>query len=347
MPNIQRVEQMELFPCNNVSKSNLLIEAKYRLSAAEQKLIWMVVSAIQPEDKDLMRYEFLIKDVVALMGLKSRGSYGTIEAIVDGLMEKFLTIRDTTTGDWDKYNWVSTSGYRSKEGIIYIEIDKKMKPFFIKLKGEFTTYKLSNILELKSGYSIRLYELLKQYQKLGQRTVTVKDLREYLAIEDDEYKLYTNFRKACILKPQAELAEKTDINFEFEEIKKGRSVHSIKFIISGNESRSEFIKRIFNVNNLFPSNTQIKQLDKALKDIADDDVFKITVRLRSVEVEGIVKKPIALFLAHPKEITAAIKTNTFYEMQQKPQGKKNTYEFYIPPDELKELTAKQEKALSK
>jgi plasmid replication initiation protein len=36
---------------------------------------------------------------------------------------------------------------------------------------------------MKSVYAIRIYELLKQYEKLKERKVTVMDLREYCGIE--------------------------------------------------------------------------------------------------------------------------------------------------------------------
>lgn len=48
---------------------------------------------------------------------------------------------------------------------------------------------------------------------------------------DKEYKLYTNFKAKVILKAQEELKQKTDIYFEFEEIKTGRAVTEIKFLI--------------------------------------------------------------------------------------------------------------------
>lgn len=325
----QKVEQVELFPCNKVSNSNLLIEAKYRLSAGEQKLIKLVASAIHPEDTEFMTYEFYVKDIIKLLGLKSRGSYGTIEGIVEGIMKKVLTIRNLENGDWIKYHWVSVAVYRHKEGKIYIRIDESIKPFFLQLKSEFTSYKLGNILDLKSGYSIRIYELLKQYQKIGHRTLQISELREYLGIEDEEYKLYANFKNKCIIKAQEELAEKTDISFKFEEIKKGRSVDAIKFIVVENEMRIDFIRRSFNLNNLFPNPTQLKWLNEALKDLSEEEIVLVASSLQSAEQRGLVKNSIVMLLSKPDEIISAIRSGTFYPVKKKPK-KTDEYEIYIP-----------------
>ena len=53
------------------------------------------------------------------------------------------------------------------------------------------------------------------------------------------YSIYNNFKNKVILQAQKELAEKTDISFEFEEIKTGRKVTGIKFCISSSKVMNE------------------------------------------------------------------------------------------------------------
>ena len=88
---------------------------------------------------------------------------------------------------------------------------------------------------MKSFYSIRLYELLKQYEKIGHRTFEIIDLKAILGIKDDEYLRYTHFKTRVLLTAQKEILKKTDIEFTFDEIKTGRVVSSIKFIIKKKE----------------------------------------------------------------------------------------------------------------
>ncbi|WP_145429108.1 replication initiation protein, partial [Staphylococcus hominis] len=82
------------------------------------------------------------------------------------------------------------------------------------LSNKFTSYRLGNIIKLKSIYSIRMYELLKQYEIVKERTILLQTLRYYV----DAINIYPNYAnfKQRILKPvQKELRASTDISFEF------------------------------------------------------------------------------------------------------------------------------------
>ena len=61
-------------------------------------------------------------------------------------------------------------------------------------------------------------------------------LRHFLNVSDDTYKLYADFKKKTIVVAQKELKEKTDICFEFEEIKIGRKIVEINFVILKNNN---------------------------------------------------------------------------------------------------------------
>jgi plasmid replication initiation protein len=90
------------------------------------------------------------------------------------------------------------------------------------------TYQLKNVIRLNSIYSIRLYELLKQYEKIGYRSFEIDTFRDILQISKG-YR-YNNI-KNLILKSQKELSEKTDLSFTFKESKQSRKVVSITFYI--------------------------------------------------------------------------------------------------------------------
>jgi hypothetical protein len=52
-----------------------------------------------------------------------------------------------------------------------------------------------------------------------------------LGITDGQYKLYGHFKSKVLKVAQEELAEKTDLTFDYEEIKVGRGVGKIRFIL--------------------------------------------------------------------------------------------------------------------
>lgn len=216
-----------------IRKANHLIEASYKLSAIEQKVIAILASSIKAEDKDFQSYPVRIKEFQQFTGVSSN-NYDQLEEVVLGLKEKNLKI---IYPDEDgkkvtlNVSWLSSTKYTEGSGIIELCFDPSLKPFFLQLKARFTNYRLKNVIQLKSQFSIRIYELLKQYERLGQRLFTLTELRSILGIDEGQYKLYADFKRKVILVAQEELANKTDISFKFEEIKIGHGVGQIRFFI--------------------------------------------------------------------------------------------------------------------
>lgn len=220
-----------------VRKANHLIEASYKLSALEQKIIALMASTIKPDDADFTAYPIRIRDFQSFTGTASN-NYERLEDVVVGLKEKNIKI--VYTNDEDKkvilnVSWLSSSKYTEGSGVIELCFDPTLKPFFLQLKARFTKYKLKNVVQLKSQFSIRIYELLKQYEKIGQRLFSLADLRSVLGVEDGQYKLYADFKRKVLLVAQEELTKKTDLSFSFEEIKIGHSIGQVRFYIKSQD----------------------------------------------------------------------------------------------------------------
>lgn len=254
-----------------VTKSNKLIEANYKLGVIEQKIILCLASNINPSDSDFQTYKFAIKEFHKLLGLKGTPKYTELRQITKDLMQKVFEIR--IEKKVIQVSWLSYVAYNETEGTIDIRFDPFLRPYLLELKREFTSYKLENIVKLNSSYAIRIYELLKQYEKLQERTFLLADLRKMLGVEDI-YPAYGNFKQRVLLPAQTELQKKTDITFKIEEIKIGRRVEKIKFLISsekktiGNQGNLEE----FNVQNSF-SHT-VKTLGLSLGVHLSDEVIQ-------------------------------------------------------------------------
>lgn len=217
-----------------VTKSNNLIEARYKLTLEEQRLILCLVSMIQPMDEDFKVYAISVKEFLSIVNIKNQNIYPQFKMISEHLLSKPLTIKKENSTLI--MNWLSSAEYYSGQGKIELSFDPKLKPYLLKLKDNFTSYKLKNVITLKSFYSIRIYELLKQYERLGERTLSLKDLRDYLNVEKDFYPMYSNFKQKVLNAAYRELKAKADIYFEYEELKLNRKVDKLRFIIYTRDS---------------------------------------------------------------------------------------------------------------
>lgn len=217
-----------------VTKSNMLIEANYKLGAVEQKIILCLASNIQPSDADFKTYTLPIKEFNELLGLKGNHKYTELRQITKELMQKVFEVR--INKKVIQVAWLSYVAYNESEGTIDIRFDPFLRPYLLELKREFTSYKLENVVKLKSSYAIRIYELLKQYEKIKERTFPLMELRKILGVEDI-YPAYGNFKQRVLVPAQKELQKKTDIHFEIEEIKLGRKIDKVRFIILKDEKK--------------------------------------------------------------------------------------------------------------
>lgn len=224
-----------------VCKSNALIEASYKLTAQEQWVILFLTSMIKNNDEDFKEYSLSVKEFSQLARISHKGEYSEVKEITRKLIGRVFTINEPR-GPL-QVSWLSSARYQSGEGTVTLRFDPGLKPYLLQLKNRFTKYNLHLVMQMKSSFSIRIYELLKQYEKIGYRDFILSELRERLGIEKDEYPFYGNFKARVLAVAQKEIKAKTDISFEFEEIKIGRSVGKIRFFIqSQTQEEAELAK---------------------------------------------------------------------------------------------------------
>ena len=233
---------LESLRSQRIVKANAIIEAKYQLSVREQKLFLYMVSLLRKDDEKFKEYKISLKDLQNVINPKETkwgAIYNDFREILISLKSKVLILQED-----DKeiiLNWVNDVTAIVGTGEIQFSFSENLKPYLLQLKEKFTEYRYYNIIQIKSSYSIRIYELLKQYEKIRRRKFKVDELREILGIGEGKYSNYADFKRKVILTAEKELFKKTDIYFTFKEKKKGRKVDELEFMIYKNVTTNENI----------------------------------------------------------------------------------------------------------
>ena len=244
---------------SRVTKSNRLIEARYKLTVREQRFVLLMASQIHPDDDRFTFYEIETKKLISLMGLeKDKRAYERLKEMITRLQTRIMKIQEPKQEV--RVSWIASSVYRD-DGTIEFEFSERLKPYLLQLKKEFTSYRLKDVIQLKSSYSIRLYELLKQFQRTRKRRVKLDELKLYLGIDPGKYKLYGHFKKKVLLVAQDELEKRSDIRFEFEEVKEGRKVVAFEFRIIPNDKELSLLPSAEGKPNLLPIMKDLLALD--------------------------------------------------------------------------------------
>lgn len=92
-------------------------------------------------------------------------------------------------------------------------------------------YHLKNVVNLTSRYSYLLFLYLESNRFRGAWTIPLDDLKKMLCCTADTYSEYKRFNDLVLKKCQKELSKKTDIDFDYVALRRGRKVTSIQFIL--------------------------------------------------------------------------------------------------------------------
>lgn len=205
-----------------VFKGNRLInEARYKLTLNEQKFILFAISKIKKDDKN-KDYIFHIKEFIDLLNLEPHNAYGTLRRIIISIMRKPFTWSSGPDTEIF-FHWFSPAKYKRRQATVSFKFSDELIPYLFDLKKQFTVYRLQNILRLNSVYSIRIYELLKQSEWIGGREINLNELKELLGIPTI-YPMYNDFKRNVLEIARKELSSRSDISFNYREIKKRKRV---------------------------------------------------------------------------------------------------------------------------
>lgn len=233
-----------------VVKHNYLIQARYNLSLNEQKVILYAASKLNRNQEAFNYVELDINEFTDLLDTKGK-RYEEIRDITRDLRKKEIIINT----DDSEYiaGWVSSITFYKNTGKIKLRFDDDLVPYLLQLKEQFTRYQLRNVLFLKNKYSIRIYELMKQYQKIGKRTFELQKFKTILMI-DKQYDRIYDLERYVLVPSVKEINKHTDINIDYEKIKTGRKVTEILFKIESKDHEQQiyidYLNEYYNTKEL-------------------------------------------------------------------------------------------------
>ena len=233
---------------NLIEKSKPLIWAKFRqFNTHELKLIETYLSRIDARNPESRHVKFTKAEYCRLMGLHPETKPSQLRQYTQHLLENSIEIN---VGDeYEQYTLFSVAKCKMDkklgQNVIELSCNYDLKDVFFNFAEDgYIKYRLRNIVNLKSQYSIRLYSLLKD-RAFGKYKwkVDIEELKELLAAKEKSYEEFKVFNRSILQKAEKEINENTDIRFNYEKILQGRRVVGICF-------------------NIYPVKEKVEVLDK-------------------------------------------------------------------------------------
>ena len=221
----------------SIVHANELIEASYSLSVNEMRVIALACTKYDSRKSNFGEIEINVSEFAELFSLKNKRIYGDLRDAVRGLMRKPIKLHDQENNEIVELAWITKNRYSARESGSYISMkfSPEIEPYLFELKDRFTKINFEYAAKLNTPFSFRLYQWLKKSENMRKNKngsaviveIGINWMKE--RSQFGNYKKWGDIKDRVILPAIEQINSKTDIYVVWEGVKKGRSVHAVKF----------------------------------------------------------------------------------------------------------------------
>ena len=222
-----------------IAQHNNLIRSYMHLGSLEARIFTLLLKGVKKDDTELKKVEIKVSDII---GENPSGkAYQLLKDACDELMSKKLDLlqvgvnrKVANKNDYHKVGIVQELQLDSGSGFVRGLFTDRVQSYLVQLKKDYALADLEHLMSLKSGYSHRIYWLMKSYQSLGEVKISVDEFKKMVCGDKDElgsqvdkYPRYYDFKKYVILPAFEDIGEMLKV--EWHENKKGKKTESLTF----------------------------------------------------------------------------------------------------------------------
>lgn len=210
---------------------NAITSGRYDFTACQLDILFMLLSSLEESE---LKYTIRAKDIELLTGRE--WNYQQLRKSTEDIGSRMFEIE---TDEYYSQIWLFQEiRYLKGQGAFEIMISEAAKPLFFELKNNFTHFQLKSVLGCTSSYAKRLYMLACQWRTIGRfpKPIPILELKQMLGLVDkkgnEQYSEITGFKKFVLNLAKKQINEHTDISFDYELFKSGRSFTHIQIYVS-------------------------------------------------------------------------------------------------------------------
>ena len=299
------IQQYEPLENLSLQKSNSLVSAKYKSSLIENQIMAIALTRIEVNASDSaapIEARLWPGELKRLIG-DPTNIYKTLKKVSKTMTGHTMFIEDGK-GNFKAFAVVNNADYQ--DGVFTIEFNKNLREPVLGLEKNYTSLELAVLTRFKKNSSFRIYELLKSHIYKSRAGVNdgrvdveynISELRFMIGLangddpgvknamaamgnnidwdvlysklekKDRKYETWFDFQRYVIKPAQEELAEKSNIRFEYEGIRKGRKMGHILFGIYPNTPRNPDV--IYERQEFIEQNAKVNRQLEMPRDLSD------------------------------------------------------------------------------
>jgi len=225
----------------SAENKNIISHLRSNMSLQELRIFSIYLAKINPLDLSSRVVRFKISEFQRVLGL-GRLNINHLNNTADSLLSKILYLPSEDETLHTTFPLFKSYSVFQDDYIWFFEMDAHddALPLILDFKENYFTYKLWNVLNLKSSNQILMYENLKYWQRKREILLSLDDIKNMLGLELNQYQRWTSLRNRILDPCQKALKEYTDIEFTYEPLRKGigkgvgRMITHVNFFIKKN-----------------------------------------------------------------------------------------------------------------
>lgn len=207
---------------------NRMIEAWHSMTIDEKRIFVLASPLVRLcNATEQTRFSISAKDYAEACGIDIGSAYSQLKTAADNLRGRYFSYINLAKNRVSVH-WVIRIEYSEAAISFHFPYEVLYMLSIFDSENPYTQFKIETALSLKGVHSLQLYQLLKQYEKVGFREFSEDLFRQTFELTK-KYNLISNLRIRVIEPSVAEINEKTDLKVKFSQIKKGNKVIGFRF----------------------------------------------------------------------------------------------------------------------
>lgn len=233
-----------------VTQDNRFIYAKYDMNANEMKFFMWIVAQLNSQKEQLFQVcEIPLSEIFQVWNHQSDENYTYVKNLIDSMAKKayiedFRLLDEKTMKETEIHRAMPLFQfieYKKGEAYISYKLNDCLTEYLLDLKRDFTQLKFSDIQQMKSAYSIRIYnmlvcELKQNRQSLKMNLAVLQNILEVPKTLQE----YKHFNQKVLAQAQKDINAKSNlVLLDIKTFKTGRKITDLEFIFDykNNEKR--------------------------------------------------------------------------------------------------------------
>ena len=229
---------MELIDINTDDKiiyqHNVITSGRYDYSACMLDILFMILSGLENNKRE---YVISVKEIEMITGRSWQ--YNQLKKSTELIGSRMFEIE--TAESYEQIWLFSKVKYLKGTGSFEVKLNEEALPYFFELKNNFTSLQLKSVLNCSSKYAKRLYGLACQWRSVGKKRFEISELKKMLGLinkdGEEQFTEITAFKKYVLEIAKEQINKNTDIQFDYELTKRGRSFHWVTIFIDTQKSK--------------------------------------------------------------------------------------------------------------